>query len=117
MLTAEYVGEKADACSISTGNVHKDAPQSKQQVCLVHCGEPKCGAALTFVDHHQKEIREHCAERSIHRVVCCCCCSRARVCVGPVQRRRNKRELISSFTLFSSFLFLSKVICFCCDPH
>jgi len=61
MLTA--VGERADACSISGGNVHKDPPQSEQQICFVHCGEPECGAALDFVDTHQKEIAQYCAER------------------------------------------------------
>jgi len=62
MLETYAVGERAMACNLVDYDVHQDSPTSEQKTCVVHCGEPGCGAALNFVDKNQDNIGTYCEE-------------------------------------------------------
>merc|ERR1719401_351578 len=56
------VGARAAACSLKDYTVHKHAPDTDQDVCIIHCGEENCAASLEFMNNSKADMTDHCGK-------------------------------------------------------
>jgi len=59
-----FVGSRARGCNLNKQGltVHVEPPSTKMDICVFHCGEMDCSAALILMKRNKKKIKENCGK-------------------------------------------------------